>query len=162
MCWVFSALCLCLCETQGLVNMVCAKVALAKVIWSYGVELGGEHRHIRILVNNPPGSSRGAEQVDQDDVLLRNLVLPQHLHCFADFVARAHDWVEQEHLSVGNVIWELCINHMFLVGVTVRVNQDLSNPQGATTVLECFFHCFPGPKTHRGYSNTQEKTFEGV
>ena len=125
------------------------------------MELGGEHRHIRILVNNPPGSSRGAEQVDQDDVLLRNLVLLQHLHCFADFVARAHDWVEQEHLSVGNVIRELCINHMFLVGVTVRVDQDLSNPQGATTVLECFFHCFPGPKTHRGYSNTHERTFEG-
>ena len=137
-------------ETQGSVNMVCAKVALAKVIWSDWVKLGGENRHIGILVNNPPGSSRSAEQVDQDDVILRNLMLLQHLHCFANFVARAHDWVEQENLSVSNVIWEFGKNHVCLVSVTVGINKDLANPHGAAAVLECFFHCFPRPKTHKG------------
>ena len=79
--------------------MVCAEVALAKVIWSYWVELCGQDSHVGILVNNPPGGSRSAEQVDQDDVILRNLVLLQHLHCFAHFVPRTHDWVEQENLG---------------------------------------------------------------
>ena len=63
------------------------------------MELCGQNSHIGILVHNPPGCSRSAEQVDQDDVVLRHLVLLQHLHGFANFIARAHDWVEQENLG---------------------------------------------------------------
>ena len=149
-------------ETQGSINVVCAEVALAKVIWSYGVELGGEDCHVGILVNNPLGSSRSAEQVDQDDVLLRNLVLLQHLHCFANFVARTHDWVEQENFSVGDVIWELCKNHMCLVSVTVRIDKDFANPHRTAAILECFFHCFPRPKTYKVIQEHKKGFFRAV
>ena len=43
------------------VYVVCAEVALAKVVWSYRMELSGKNGHIGILVDNPPGSSRSAE-----------------------------------------------------------------------------------------------------
>ena len=47
--------------TQNLVYVVCAEVALAKVVWSYRMELSGKNGHIGILVDNPPRSSRSAE-----------------------------------------------------------------------------------------------------
>ena len=34
-------------------------------------------------------------------------MLQKHLDGFANFVASSHDGVEQEHLSLGNVGWEL-------------------------------------------------------
>ena len=136
-------------DTQNLVYVVCAEVALAKVVWSYRMELSGKNCHIGILIDDPPRSSRSAEQIDQDDVVFGNLVLLQHLHCFANFIARAHDWVEQENFSVGDVIWELCKDHVCLMGVTVRIDKDLADPHRATAILECFFHCFPRPETRR-------------
>ena len=34
-------------------------------------------------------------------------MLQKHLDGFANFVASSHDGVQQEHLSLGNVGWEL-------------------------------------------------------
>ena len=53
------------------------------------MELRGEDLHVRVLLDDPVPGLGGAEQVDQDDVLLRHVVLLQHLDGFTDFVTRS-------------------------------------------------------------------------
>ena len=53
------------------------------------MELRGEDLHVRVLLDDPVPGLGGAEQVDKDDVLLRHVVLLQHLDGFTDFVTRS-------------------------------------------------------------------------
>ena len=88
-------------------------------------------------------------------------MLLENLHCLAHFAPRADNWVEQKHLEAGfalqqdqsssylsvcNVLNKFGKDHMCLVTVNVRVNEDFPNPHRPATILECFLHCFSGPE----------------
>ena len=72
-----------------LVDVVSSEIFLSEVVWSDWMELRGEDLHVRELLHDPVPGLGGTEQVDQDDVLLRHVVLLQHLDCFTHFVARS-------------------------------------------------------------------------
>ena len=72
-----------------LINVISSEIFLSEVVWSDWMELRGENLHVWVLLDDPVPRLGGAEQVDEDDVLLGHVVLLQHLDCFADFVARS-------------------------------------------------------------------------
>ena len=72
-----------------LVDVVSSEIFLSEVVWSDWMELRGEDLHVRELLHDPVPGLGGAEEVDEDDVLLRHVVLLQHLDCFTHFVARS-------------------------------------------------------------------------
>ena len=51
--------------------MIGAEVSLPEVVWGDGVQLGGEHGEVRVLLHDPLRGRRGAEQVDKDDMILQ-------------------------------------------------------------------------------------------
>ena len=57
---------------------------------------------------------------------LGDIVVLQHLHRLAHFVAGAHYGVEEEDLPTSDVVGKLCKYNMSLVSIGVRVNQDLA------------------------------------
>ena len=57
---------------------------------------------------------------------LGNIVVLQHLHRLAHFIAGAHDGVEEEDLPTSDIVGKLCKYNMSLVSIGVRVNQDLA------------------------------------
>jgi hypothetical protein len=50
--------------------MVGAEVLLSEMVGGDGMDLGGEDGHLRIVQHNPLGRARGAEQVDENYMLL--------------------------------------------------------------------------------------------
>ena len=82
--------------------------------------------YIWVLVHNPVPSVRGAKQVDEDNVLLRDVVLLENLDRLAHLVPRPHDGVEEQHLPVGDVVRELSKDHVRLMGLRVTVHQHLA------------------------------------
>ena len=76
-------------NNELLVDVISSEVFLSEVVWSDWMELRGENLHVRVLLHDPVARLGRAEQVDQDDVLLRHVVLLQHLDCFTHFVTRS-------------------------------------------------------------------------
>lgn len=76
-------------NNELLVDVISSEVFLSEVVWSDRMELRGENLHVRELLHDPVPGLGGTEQVDQDDVLLRHVVLLQHLDCFTHFVTRS-------------------------------------------------------------------------
>ena len=72
-----------------LINVISSEIFLSEVVWSDWMELRGENLHVRELLHDPVPGLGGTEQVDQDDMLLRHVVLLQHLDCFTHFVTRS-------------------------------------------------------------------------
>ena len=135
---------------QQSVYVISSKVFLSKVIWSDLMELSGENLHIGELLDDPVPRHGSAEQVDQDDVFLRHVVLLQDLNCLAHFVARPHDGIEQENFPACNIVGELCEHDVCLVCLGVAVHQDLANPHGPAALLERLLHGLARP--HNGHT----------
>merc|ERR1719244_1553578 len=127
-----------------LVHVVRSKISLTKMIRSHGMELGCENCHVRILSHDPVPGIRGAEKVDQDDVVLRHIMVLEHLHSFAHFVPRPHDGIEEENLSCGNIIRKLGKYNMSFMSLRVTVNQDFTNPHTSAAFLKSFLHSLAG------------------
>ena len=53
-----------------LVDMVRAKVFLSEMVGGDGMNLCGEHRHLRVVQHDPLSRTWRAKQVDEDDMLL--------------------------------------------------------------------------------------------
>ena len=53
-----------------LVDMVRAKVFLSEMVGGDGMNLCGEHRHLRVVQHDPLSRTWRAKQVDKDDMLL--------------------------------------------------------------------------------------------
>ena len=70
------------------VHVVSSEVSLTKMIGSHGMELRREDSHVRVLSHDPVPGIGGAEQVDQDDVVLGHVMVLEYLHSFAHLVPR--------------------------------------------------------------------------
>ncbi len=55
---------------KALVDMVGAEVLLSEMVGGDGMNLGGEDGHLGIVQHNPLSRARGAEQVDENYMLL--------------------------------------------------------------------------------------------
>lgn len=128
------------------------------------------------LLDYPVPGVRSAEQVDEYDVLLGNVVLLQHLdrlahlvtgpggcflrwilHCHSN-LHQPHDGVEQQHLPARDVVRELGEDHVSLVCLGVAVHQHLADPHGPAALLQRLLHGLARP--HDGHSTVALLVFE--
>ena len=88
---------------------------------------GVQNRLIRIMLSWKYCNERKpTTPTSNSPTNLGDIVVLQHLHRLAHFVAGAHYGVEEEDLPTSDVVGKLCKYNMSLVSVGVRVNQDLA------------------------------------
>ncbi len=86
----------------------------------------------RVGFEDTLGRHGGAEQVQEDDVLLGDVVLLEDLDGLDDGVARAEDGVHEQRLAEGDVLGELGVDNAGVVGL-VRLDEDLADPDRPAT-----------------------------
>lgn len=89
------------------------------------------------------GDLQGLERSNKDTFEASqnlHLVFLQHLHGLADLVAAAHDGVEKQHTSIGNVTWKLGKDDPSIMRLGIGVDQNFSNPHRPTALLQRLFH----------------------
>ena len=127
------------------------------------------------LLDYPVPGVRSAEQVDEYNVLLGNVMLLEHLDRLAHLVTgpedcvlslaikintndQPHDGVKQQHLPARDVVRKLGEDHVSLVCLGVAVHQHLADPHGPAALLQRLLHGLARP--HDGHSTVALLVFE--
>ena len=87
----------------------------------------------------------GAEEIQQNNVLLLNAVLLQNFDRLHDRVASGQDRIQQQHSSLLDVNRELGVQHSRFVRDLIALYQNLSDAYRPTAVPQAFLHRFAGP-----------------
>lgn len=111
---------------------------------------------LRELFSEQLDTLGGGKQVEEQNALLGNATLLEHINGHGGRATSGKHGIKQENVTVINVSGELIIKELGLSSLLITLDQDLANAHGAAAFTQALLHGFTS--THDG--DTTDLTLE--